>query len=73
MSLRRPSPTMLAALRNALRLEQGYQGEPWVAGRYRRTALACARRGLADEYRVTPNGRPYYRISDVGRALVGAS
>lgn len=68
--LSRPTPTMLAALRNALLLERGAQGEPWVSGRYRRTGVACWRRGLATEYRVTPDGRPYYLISDAGRRYV---
>jgi hypothetical protein len=61
---------MLRALRRAVDLEQnGFQGVAWVAGP-ERTVQACVRRGLAEEYRVTPNGRPYYRITDAGRALV---
>lgn len=67
-----PTPPMLAALRGALRLEQGAQGEPWVVSRYRRTCVACVRRGLATEYQITPGGRVYYRISEAGRRYVAA-
>lgn len=58
---------MAKALADALTLENGLQGEPWVAGRYQRTAQACVRRGLADTYRVTPQGRDYYLLNDNGR------
>lgn len=72
---RRPTPGMLRALRHAVRLEKGAQGEPWVAlpGERRapsRTGRACARRGWAAEYRVTPGGAPYYRITPAGRDLL---
>lgn len=67
--MKRPSPSMLRALRQALWLEKGPQGEPWVAGRYRRTAQACVRRGLAEEYRVTSGGQVFYRITPAGREL----
>lgn len=67
------TPSMQRALRRALDLEKGVQGEPWVAGRYRRTAVACARRGFAEEYRVTdtPGAHIYYRITPAGRDVVG--
>lgn len=66
------TPSMRRALRRALELEKGVQGEPWVAGRYRRTAVACARRGLAEEYRVTdtPGAQVFYRITPAGREAV---
>jgi hypothetical protein len=61
---------MFAALKRALWLEKGAQGEPWVVGRYRRTAMACARRGWAAPYQVTPGGQVFYRITDEGRWLI---
>lgn len=67
----RLTAAMVTALRNALELEKRFQGEPWVAARYRRTCAALVRRGLAEEYRVTPTGQAtYYRITPAGRALV---
>lgn len=63
------SRTMVRALQTAVLLERvSPQGEPWIAGTYDRTAHALHRRGLADEYRVTPNSpNVYYRISPAGR------
>lgn len=67
----RPSPSMTRAIRRALELERGPQGTPWVAGRYRRTAPAVARRGWADTYRVTADGQLFYVLNTAGRALAG--
>lgn len=68
----RPTRSMLASLRRALELESGYQGEPWVTSRYWRVPPALVRRGWAEEYRVTPRGRTYYRMTPAGRAWVAA-
>ncbi|MDL5159465.1 hypothetical protein [Actinomycetospora termitidis] len=72
---RRPSRNMLRALRHAVALEKGAQGEPWVALPTERRApsrygRACARRGLAEEYRVTPDGTLYFRITPAGRDVL---
>lgn len=63
---------MLTALRRAAELARGPQGEPWVAHRHHAVAPACARRGYASEYRVTPDGRVFYRATSAGLALVDA-
>ena len=72
---RRPSSGMLAALRYAADLGDRKRSEPWVRGPRERRApsrqgRACWRRGWADEYRVTPNGQPYYVLNDAGRAVL---
>lgn len=66
-----PSASMARAIRRAIDLERGLQATPWVVGRYRRTAIAIARRGWADTYRVTDDGQTFYVLNDAGRALVG--
>lgn len=68
----RPTPAMLAAMRAAAALANGYQGEPWLRSRYWRVPAACVRRGWAEEYRVTPAGRTFYRLSEAGLALAVA-
>lgn len=69
----RPTAAMLTAMRAAAQLGRGYQGEPWLVSRYWRVPGACVRRGWAEEYRVTPAGRTYYRLTDAGAALAVAS
>lgn len=74
---RRASRGMLAALRYGADLGARKRSEPWVRHPRERRApsrmgRACWRRGWADEYRVTPNGQPYFVLNDAGRALLQA-
>lgn len=71
-SERPPSRPMLATLKACLRLVGGAQGEPWLLG-HGRVLRALVRRGLAEEYRVTPSGRVYFRATTDGLAVVRSS
>lgn len=56
---------MLSVLAACVHLLRGAQGEPWLLG-HGRILRGLVRRGLAEEYRVVPGGRTYYRATPAG-------